>query len=92
MDQSTISNLDVYQPRNVETSAYYKCVENHFEELIYSELSAFSLFLFLIPLLITIHFVNTIRAEPVTERYARMFFNIFFNPVPETFVIPDLFA
>ena len=26
-------NLDVYQPRNPKASAYYKCVENHFEEL-----------------------------------------------------------
>jgi len=24
---------DIYQPRNPKASAYYKCVENHFEEL-----------------------------------------------------------
>ena len=33
MAQSTTYNLDVYQPRNPKASAYYKCVENHFEEL-----------------------------------------------------------
>ncbi len=33
MPQSTTHNLDVYQPRNPKASAYYKCVENHFEEL-----------------------------------------------------------
>jgi len=26
-------NIDAYQPRNPKASAYYKCVENHFEEL-----------------------------------------------------------
>jgi hypothetical protein len=33
MVQSTTDNFDVYQPRNPKASAYYKCVENHFEEL-----------------------------------------------------------
>ncbi len=33
MAQSTAYNYDVYQPRNPKASAYYKCVENHFEEL-----------------------------------------------------------
>jgi ribosomal protein S27E len=33
MDQSKKYHLDVYQPRNPKTSEYYKCVENHFEEL-----------------------------------------------------------
>ncbi len=33
MAQSTTDNFDVYQPRNPKASAYYKCVENHFEEL-----------------------------------------------------------
>jgi hypothetical protein len=33
MAQSATYNFDVYQPRNPKTSAYYKCVENHFEEL-----------------------------------------------------------
>jgi hypothetical protein len=33
MAQSTTYNYDVYQPRNPKASAYYKCVENHFEEL-----------------------------------------------------------
>ncbi len=33
MAQSTTYNLDVYQQRNPKTSAYYKCVENHFEAL-----------------------------------------------------------
>jgi len=33
MAQSTTHTLDVYQPRNPKASAYYKCVENHFEEL-----------------------------------------------------------
>jgi hypothetical protein len=33
MAQSTPYNYDVYQPRNPKASAYYKCVENHFEEL-----------------------------------------------------------
>ncbi|MFH2092214.1 MAG: hypothetical protein ABIJ31_07615 [Pseudomonadota bacterium] len=27
------TNIDVYQQRNPKASAYYKCVENHFEEL-----------------------------------------------------------
>ena len=26
-------NFDVYQPRNPKASGYYKCAENHFEEL-----------------------------------------------------------
>jgi hypothetical protein len=33
MVQSTTYNFDVYQPRNPKASAYYKCVENHFEAL-----------------------------------------------------------
>jgi hypothetical protein len=33
MVQSAAHNLDVYQSRNPKASAYYKCVENHFEEL-----------------------------------------------------------
>jgi len=33
MAQSTTYGLDVYQPCNPKASAYYKCVENHFEEL-----------------------------------------------------------
>jgi hypothetical protein len=33
MTQTTAHNFDVYQPRNPKASAYYKCVENHFEEL-----------------------------------------------------------
>ena len=33
MVQSITHNFDVYQPRNPKASAYYKCVENHFEEL-----------------------------------------------------------
>jgi ribosomal protein S27E len=33
MAQSTLHNYDIYQPRNPKASAYYKCVENHFEEL-----------------------------------------------------------
>ncbi|MBU1194965.1 MAG: hypothetical protein KKE62_10200 [Proteobacteria bacterium] len=33
MAQSTLYNYDVYQQRNPKASAYYKCVENHFEEL-----------------------------------------------------------
>ncbi len=32
MALSATYNLDVYQPRNPKASAYYKCVENHFEE------------------------------------------------------------
>jgi hypothetical protein len=31
--KSTTYNLDVYQQRNPKASAYYKCVENHFEAL-----------------------------------------------------------
>ena len=27
------NNFHIYQPRNPKASAYYKCVENHFEEL-----------------------------------------------------------
>ncbi len=33
MPQSTTNNFGVYKPRNPKDSAYYKCVENHFEEL-----------------------------------------------------------
>ena len=33
MAQPATHNFDVYQPRNPKASAYYKCVENHFEEL-----------------------------------------------------------
>jgi hypothetical protein len=34
MAQSSIKNdFYIYQPRNPKSSAYYKCVENHFEEL-----------------------------------------------------------
>ncbi len=34
MAQSSIKNgFHIYQPRNSKASAYYKCVENHFEEL-----------------------------------------------------------
>lgn len=33
MAQSATHNIDVYQQRNPKASAYYKCVENHFEEL-----------------------------------------------------------
>jgi len=33
MAQWTTYDYDVYQPRNPKASAYYKCVENHFEEL-----------------------------------------------------------
>jgi hypothetical protein len=33
MAQSTTYNYDVYQPRNPKASPYYKCVENHFEEV-----------------------------------------------------------
>jgi len=33
MAQSATYNLDVDQQRNPKASAYYKCVENHFEEL-----------------------------------------------------------
>ena len=29
----TIVDLDVYQPRNPKASAYYRCVEEHFEQL-----------------------------------------------------------
>jgi hypothetical protein len=25
--------IDVYQPRNPKTSAYYRCVKDHFEQL-----------------------------------------------------------
>lgn len=31
--QAATNNLDVYKPRTPKESAYYKCVENHFEEL-----------------------------------------------------------
>jgi hypothetical protein len=30
---STVDDLDVYQPRNPKASAYYRCVEDHFEHL-----------------------------------------------------------
>ena len=33
MAQSSPYDFDIYQPRNPKASAYYKCVENHFEEL-----------------------------------------------------------
>jgi hypothetical protein len=33
MLRSTTYNLDVYQQRNPKASAYYKCAENHFEQL-----------------------------------------------------------
>jgi len=33
MAQSSPYDFDVYQPRNPKASAYYKCVESHFEEL-----------------------------------------------------------
>ena len=33
MAQSKTNDLDVYQPRKPKVSAYYRCVENHFEEL-----------------------------------------------------------
>jgi hypothetical protein len=33
MAQTATHNFDVYQPRNPKASAYYKCVENHFEDL-----------------------------------------------------------
>ena len=33
MALSTTYNFDVYQPRNPKASAYYQCVQNHFEEL-----------------------------------------------------------
>ena len=33
MAQPKTNDLDVYQPRNPKVSAYYRCVENHFEEL-----------------------------------------------------------
>ena len=33
MAQSSPYDLNIYQPRNPKASAYYKCVENHFEEL-----------------------------------------------------------
>ncbi len=33
MAQQATSNFDVYKPRIPKESAYYKCVENHFEEL-----------------------------------------------------------
>jgi len=33
MAQTAIHNFDVYQPRNPKASSYYKCVENHFEDL-----------------------------------------------------------
>jgi len=29
----TAIDLDVYQPRNPKASAYYRCVEDHFERL-----------------------------------------------------------
>jgi hypothetical protein len=32
MVQAATHILDVYQSRNPKASAYYKCVENHFEE------------------------------------------------------------
>jgi ribosomal protein S27E len=31
--QATTNDLDVYKPRTPKESAYYKCVENHFEAL-----------------------------------------------------------
>ncbi len=33
MAQPTTYHTDVYQQRNPKASAYYKCVENHFEQL-----------------------------------------------------------
>lgn len=33
MAHSAIYNFDAYQSRNPKASAYYKCVENHFEAL-----------------------------------------------------------
>ncbi|EMS77964.1 IS91 family transposase [Desulfotignum phosphitoxidans] len=33
MAQIDNHHFDIYQPRNPKASAYYKCVENHFEEL-----------------------------------------------------------
>jgi hypothetical protein len=33
MAQSAVYNLDVYQLSNPKASVYYKCVENHFEDL-----------------------------------------------------------
>jgi hypothetical protein len=33
MPQQLTNNFNVYNPRNPKASAYYKCVENHFEEL-----------------------------------------------------------
>lgn len=33
MAQTATHNFDVYQPRNPKASAYYKCIENHFEQL-----------------------------------------------------------
>jgi hypothetical protein len=29
----TAFDIDVYQPRNPKASAYYRCVEDHFEQL-----------------------------------------------------------
>ena len=34
MAQSSPYDFDIYQPRNPKASAYYKCVENHFEECV----------------------------------------------------------
>ena len=39
MVQSTTHNLDVYQPRNPKASAYYRCVENHFERKMLAKVS-----------------------------------------------------
>jgi len=33
MAKTATHTFDVYQPRNPKASAYYKCVENHFEDL-----------------------------------------------------------
>ena len=33
MAQTATHNFDVYQPRKPKASAYYKCVENNFEQL-----------------------------------------------------------
>jgi len=33
MVRSATSNYNIYQQRNPKASAYYRCVENHFEEL-----------------------------------------------------------
>ncbi|WP_425388336.1 transposase zinc-binding domain-containing protein [Desulfobacter vibrioformis] len=33
MTHTTAHNFDVYQPNNPKATAYYQCVENHFEEL-----------------------------------------------------------